>query len=44
VTDDQQPETTQPKLEWVKPEFQRIDVGAAEFGDSNTGDAGGSFS
>jgi hypothetical protein len=30
MTHDQQPETPQPKLEWVKPEVQRLEAGSAE--------------
>jgi hypothetical protein len=44
MQDDQQPKQPQPKLEWIKPEFQRIDVGTAEFGDNSSGDSAGSFS
>ena len=39
VTEDQQPEQPQPKLEWVKPVFQKLDVGAAEGRDGTGSDA-----
>ena len=44
MIEEQQPETPQPKLVWVKPETRRLDVGDAEGGDSVAGDGANSLS